>query len=177
MASAAFLILSSFGESSNSSDANRIAQLEDSITRLNIQLNVALRIARLEDSIAHLNTQLNAALAKLADQNESDAIYTKITGTYKFTDALNQQWTLTLNNDNSATLVKGSSESIIYGSWDEYGEKNPVSIDFEAAIAFPNKIRGLFAGRGYLKNGYLYPKLDAARAKDPNKRLAIKKIE
>ena len=99
-------------------------------------------------------------------------------GTYKFTDNAGNTWVLTLNDDETAQIKRGNE--LHYGSWYDYENINRMYIDFAyddaPVISFPfGQQRGILMAIS--KDGYIYADMDARNAKNPRKRLPIKKIK
>lgn len=159
------LVVASCGGGSNSSEADRIAQLEDSIARMNKQLNNAVP----SDGV---NAESNSNVSSV-NASENDVV-----GTYEVKDHLDQVWIFTLNADESATVTKKGGDAVGYGSWSDDRYDNGIWFDFEEEprIVFPNMQEGFF-GHGDMNSGYLYRTVNAAKSKDPHQRLEMKKIK
>ena len=145
----------------------------------------------------------NAEIARLRAENEQlreqignqekvagkEAVVEKPTqpsgpvGTYEIKDAAGQKWILKINADESATLENNGKT--FYGSWDKsyFATKAPhtfFSEPYDINIKFPNS-EDLDAQHMTLDltNGFIYGNDlsgDALKAKNPRKRLEIKKI-
>lgn len=158
-------VVASCGGNSNSTEAERIAQLEDSIARLN----------KLIDKTADNNLQNQEKVDRSVVDIQEDRSDGRIEGSYELTDALNNKWILTLNNDRTATLDIKGTNSLFYGSWSV--SRSGIWLNFsQCPIVFPSKAKG-FVGHGEINNGYLYRTLSEAKAKNPRQRLPIRKIK
>ncbi|MDE7154573.1 MAG: hypothetical protein K2O00_09080 [Muribaculaceae bacterium] len=154
------LVVASCGGGSNSSDADRIAQLEDSIKILNnkLQSNITSEIQGDEERSSY-----------------DPSSPTSSNGTYQFTDVEGTKWKLHINSDKTATLE--GNGNIYYGSW-YYSDGNPrVNFDETPHIGFPHSER-LDSHYMTIIGEYIYGGDSGgtnSKAKNPRKRLSITK--
>lgn len=142
-------VVASCGGSSNSSEADRIAQLED--------------------SLATLNNNGGDDGNSTADDNPST--------TYKATDEQGTTFYIVLNEDESAQATAKGMNGTIYGSWDDLSNiKRGICVEFSDYI--PNiyyKGGAQEFHSVYIKDGWLYAKGDYAKANNPQWRIKIEK--
>lgn len=165
------LVVASCGGGSNSSE--KIAQLEDSIARMQTRLdNQGINNS---DNHETNNDNFNAFNG---NESATETTTNDIVGVYKVIDKLGRVWIFTLNSDESATVSVEGSDAVGYGSWDDGHYDNGIWFDFEEEprIIFPNMKEG-FSGHGDMNSGYLYRSVNAAKSKDPHQRLEMKKIK
>lgn len=141
-------------------------------------------IARLREENRALREQLNgnSSTSKTEDTIDETPQLSGPIGTYEFTDAAGQKWTLKLNSDDTATLE--SKGNIYYGSWEIYGVTKLPTTHFEEwdkiNMKFPDSdnMDSIYMTID-IANGYIYGGDTGGRtykAKNPRKRLEIKKI-
>lgn len=154
------------------------------------------RIAQLEAEIAKLKGEEYNESSSFSSSKERDyssegyndysssekvssepQIFSSYVGTYKFTDESNKTWVLSLNSDKTAQIKSG--DELHYGSWEDHEMINTMYIKFDyddaPIVYFP-----LGGERGTMmaisKDGFIYKDMDAKDAKNPRKRLPIKKL-
>lgn len=95
-------------------------------------------------------------------------------GTWKCNDAFGAEWVIEINEDNT---IRMSSDGIIRGAGSLYQIEPSIWINTSSnpPIVFPNMKEG-FSGFGVISDGYLYWDVDAYKAKNPSKRLSIRKV-
>lgn len=155
-------VVASCGGNSNSSEADRIAQLEDSIANLNN------RIADGSESKANNDSE---------DMQGNDSNNNHV-GTYEFTDTQGHKFVLVLNEDETATIQV--NDLLRYGTWELYspiGNLPLVAFNFDEMpqIALPNgekKCQFLV-----IVGNYIYEDWHNVKSKNPRYRLPIKKIK
>lgn len=166
------LVVASCGGRANSTEIERIAQLEDSIKALNIKLqsNTSAETQATKEESPYVSSG--------STSTSSHSNIQSVAGIYEVKDHLNQVWIFTLNSDESATVSKKGSDICGYGSWDDGNYDGGIWFNFEEVprIVFPNMEEG-FSGHGDMNNGYLYRNVNAAKSKDPNQRLIMTKIK
>lgn len=149
-------------DSSSNSDKARIAQLEEQIRELQSS----------SYSSSSSSSSRRSSFEPSAKTNASDFV-----GTYKVTDEAGVIWTIVLNADETVTFeTEGGSK--YYGSWDIFPYKFPcMSFGWDEwpYLYFPSGREDVY--HGCIKDGYFYSSNTAASAKNPNKRLPIKKIK
>lgn len=102
-------------------------------------------------------------------------------GTYEIVDKANQTYILTLKEDKTATMMAKGSNKTYYCSWnyfDLYTEPH-VQIEFSddpPALAFGGGV-ALTMWQPKMQDNWLYFDYDARKAKNPKRRLPIKKIK
>lgn len=163
----------------NNAEQERIAQLEKELAQLKGE-NRDKKKASIQEDASPASSSENSSEASSSSDDLTSTSPTIIyyEGTYKFTDKANQTWTLTLNKDKTAQIKSG--DVLHYGSWTEYTSTNVmyISFDYEDApmIYFPfGPDRGTMIAIS--KDGYIYESIDAKKAKNPRKRLPIRKIK
>ena len=160
------LVVASCGGNSNSSEADRIAQLGDSIARIQSR---------------HDNQENNSSANDIptrANSTNTDTPINELVGSYIVEDAVNAKWIIKVNEDESATIAKEGSNDIFYMSWDyhrSYGIGLSFNLGDPIRITFPNMEKG-FQLTACIKDGYLYRNSSAIKAKDPKLRLPINKV-
>lgn len=100
------LVVASCGGGSNSSE--KIAELEDSIARMNERLNDAGPSAEVNDET---NSSASNSNESSVNMSENDVV-----GTYEFTDSEGHKFILTLNDDETAQIKV--NDLVRYGSWE-----------------------------------------------------------
>lgn len=162
------LVVASCGGCSNSS--KKIAELEDSIARMNKRLNNVVP----SDGV---NIESNSDVS--SNISSSNASENDVVGTYEFTDSENHKFILTLNDDETAQIK--INDLVRYGSWEKYGpiEDNPL-VQFEGdekpVITFPDQEAKDCHFLSIFGN-YIYYGYESVKAKNPKLRLQIKKIK
>lgn len=155
-------VVASCGGNSNSSEADRIAQLEDSIANLNN------RIANGSESKADNGSE---------DMQGSGSNNNHV-GTYEFADTQGHKFVLVLNEDETATIQV--NDLVRYGTWKLYspiGNLPLVAFNFDEMpqIALPNgEKKCQFLA---IVGNYIYEDWQNVKSKNPRYRLSIKKIK
>lgn len=156
------LVVASCGGSSNSTEADRIAQLED--------------------SIANLNNRIADGSASKADNDSEDMqgndSNNNHVGTYEFTDTQGHKFVLVLNEDETATIQV--NDLVRYGTWELYSPIGNLPLvafnntNEQPQIALPNEEKKCH----YLAivGNYIYEDWQNVESKNPRYRLPIKKI-
>lgn len=167
------LVVASCGGSSNSSD--KIAQLEDSIARMQTRIE-----NQGTNDLENQETNNNTINDANGNDSETEASANDIVGTYKVIDALNNVWIIKMETDETATVSQEGGNVTHYGSWrysgPNYGLMLRFSLDDDPQITFPNMKAGLYLSP-CIKDGYLYMTESALKAKNPKHRLPIQKIK
>jgi len=122
---------------------------------------------------------------KTEEKRASNPIEERL-GKYTFTDALGNKYTLTLKSDKTATIeshYRGFSTTY-YGSWDHFSFMSAFSISFpyedSPYMNFTTNPSERERGSGIClsdNEDFLYKNSDAAKAKNPNLRFEVKKME
>ncbi len=162
----------------NNAEQERIAQLEKELAKSKEENRDKKKASIQEDASPASSSENGSETPSSSDDLTSTSptiIYFE--GTYKFTDKANQTWTLILNKDKTAQIKRGNE--LHYGSWTEYASINVmyISFDYDDApmIYFPfGSDRG--TRMSISKDGYIYEDTSAEEAKNPRKRLPIKKV-
>ena len=162
----------SCNNSSNSADKERIAELEEKIAELQTNLN-----NNKTSSVKTSTSTSERTSSRLYSRSKEENIAQWV-GTYEFTDEAGNTWQIILNSDETALFEPQGGGSKRYGSWDYLPYYFPclnISHDESPTIYFPD---GPDSWIDYvcITDGYLYASNIAAKAKNPNKRLPIKKI-
>ena len=161
----------------NKAEQDRIAQLEAEISKLKGEEHneSSSFSSRKESGYSSESYNDYSSSEKVSSEPQTFSSYV---GTYKFTDESNKTWVLSLNSDKTAQIKSG--DELHYGAWDEYESLNTMYIRFDyddaSMIYFPfGENRGTLMAIS--KDGYIYASVDAKDAKNPRKRLPIKKIK
>lgn len=165
------LVVASCGGSSNSSE--KIAQLEDSIARMNSSRDI--RTTNSTESNSPNNPNNPNPITNATDNEESVA--DNIIGAFKVEDTLHKVWIIDVNTDKTATVSQEGTGNVCYGSWGNSSDY-PLVLHFSSdnpQITFPTMDTGF--DYGYIKDGYLYKTQGAVDAKNPKLRLAITKVK
>ena len=158
----------------NKADQDRIAQLEKELAQMNGEDYNENHEETYSSSSSENGNETSSSSDNSISTSQTIIFYE---GTYKFTDNANQTWTLTLSKDKTAQIKRGNE--LHYGSWTEYPSINVmyISFDYDDApmIYFPF---GPKEGTrmSISKDGYIYEDTSAEEAKNPRKRLPIKKV-
>ncbi|MBD5307132.1 MAG: hypothetical protein HDS14_05845 [Bacteroides sp.] len=145
------LVVASCGGGSNSSEADRIAQLEDSIAKLNSN--------------------------EVSDGNGTDG--NNFSTTYKAIDKHGTTFYFVLNEDKSAKATAKGMNGTVYGSWEDLSNINR-GICIELSDYIPNIYYEAGTQEFhsvYIKDGWLYAKGDYAKANNPQWRIKIEKTQ
>ena len=169
-------ILTSCG-GSNSADQERIAQLEAQIAELQNQIGNPVETEPTTEDYSDSYTSSDNSTASSSSNGQN------FIGTYEFTDEINNTWVLKLNSDETATIQLKGSDSPAYGSWSDWWAINNgnhlIHLSFDdqkPKVWFP-------AGEetcsylNIINDGYIYFRDDDAKAKNPRKRLTLKKVK
>jgi hypothetical protein len=110
--------------------------------------------------------------------NSTNEEESNIPGTYEVTDEIGQTLIFTLKKDNTATVKIKGEEGTYYCSW-EPNDNNDISLDFSdepPALMFNGGItETMYCPE--ISDGWLYYNYDALKAKNPKRRLPIRKIK
>lgn len=159
----------------NNSDKARIAELEAQINELKGGIEEDESVS----GIAESNSTDNYSSNSPENTHRSERGNSKgFVGTYQFTDEYNTTWTLNLKRDESVTVKAKGQNGEYYGSWDEFPYDVPcLSFGYKDSpiVAFPTGDENL--DYGIITNEYIYASNVAYKAKNPQKRLPIKKIK
>lgn len=100
-------------------------------------------------------------------------------GTYITTDKAGQTFVLELKGDNTATLTKKGTDDVFYCSWSYWVLSSEAHVDLVFSDNPPMLVfDGGYSDRMYcpkMVDGWLYHDDDARKAKNPKRRLSIKK--
>lgn len=168
------LVVASCGGGSNSSEADRIAQLEDSIRKIQSDKIVDGNNESKAESCSDDDSFSNSSQSKSVDSFGGD-----VEGTYEFSDNINT-WVLVVNGDETAYIynkAKGNGVKA-YGSWYKYDHMKYAAFSFSdkaPRVFFPSGDETLRSPR--INNEWIYYNSSAADAKNPEKRLPLKKIK
>ena len=156
----------------NKADQDRIAQLEKELAQMNGEDYNENHEETYSSSSSENGNETSSSSDNSISTSQTIIFYE---GTYKFTDNANQTWTLTLSKDKTAQIKRGNE--LHYGSWEESSIMY-IRFDYDDApmIYFPfGPEQGTLMSIS--KDGYIYESIDATEAKNPRKRLPIKKIK
>lgn len=161
------------------SDSARIAELEAQIEELksNKDTNGSTSATSVDDSYSSTTSSYRSSYRSLRDEEE-DAKKRGV-GTYEFTDEVGHTWVIVLKSDETATCSLKDGSNLCYASWDptnfldyapglEFNDESPV-------VWFPSGQEKLYLP--HIVDGYLYDTGSDAQAKNPRKRLKIKKVK
>jgi len=112
------------------------------------------------------------------DSSSSDSKKSCV-GIYKGTDKLGLAFTIKVNEDETATIEFEKGIETFYGSWDYYNSDGYVQLNFiGSAPSFCFKeLEAEMALLPCIKDGWLYVNSSALNAKNPEGRIALKKIK
>lgn len=171
----AFVVIVCFVQcGGNSSDRARIAELEAQIEELQDNRGGS------EDN-THIATSRDTETSVPSTETRRprrERGTRQFIGTYEFTDTYNRTWVLTLKDDESVTVSAKGDDGIYYGSWNDFPYDVPcLSFGWKESpiIAFPDEDEDI--SYGIITNEYIYASNTAYKAKNPNKRLPIKKTK
>lgn len=120
----------------------------------------------------------SATIDEAITSNSSDDENAGITGTYEVTDKIGQTMVITLKDDKTATVTLDGNT--YYCSWNHIsygdGEVEMRFSDDPPALVFEGGVAETMYGPEIL-GGWLYYNYSARKAKNPNRRLAIKKVK
>lgn len=167
----AFSMASCGGNSS--SDKERIAQLEDSIARMQAKQQSEISSgSRNEPSRAFASTSIT-------EYESTNGTSANFLGTYKVTDVSGRTFYFILNEDETANVKAEGSDEILYCSWTEL-----FSINKGIRIGFSDKRPIVYFDGGvkeygsmYLKDGWLYAGSSEVESKHPKWRLKAEQIK
>lgn len=175
---------------SNSADKAKIAYYEELIDELQKELKSAQNSSETQntstinqDSYSDNNSYSetsNSTPAKsdFASQESTNPNNT-IVGVYEFTDKLDHTWVMEINSDETAVIYrKGDNGAKAYGSWFKYSNMKNAQVSFSdkgPIVGFPSGEVTLF--KPYFNDEWIYSRVSAADAKNPELRLALKKIK
>ena len=151
---------------SNSADKERIAYLEEQIVELRAKV-----LIKQNENTASSNNDENQYKTEISEPSTNGS-------TYEIVDKSNEKWLIILNEDKTLHIHKSGSDVIHYGSWSgPYSGSIWLIMDYDERprIVFPNTEE--FTVMGAINGDYLYSSVDGAKAKNPNKRLQLKKIK
>ncbi len=168
------LVVASCGGNSNSSEADRIAQLEDSIRKIQSDKIVDGNNESKVESCSDDDSFSSSSQSKSVDSFGGD-----VEGTYEFSDNINT-WVLVVNGDETAYIYnKAKGDGVkAYGSWYKYDSMKYAAFSFSdkaPRVFFPSGEETLRYPR--INNEWIYYNSSAADAKNPEKRLPLKKIK
>lgn len=172
----------------NSSDKQRIADLESKIQELQNKLNDTSKVQEVNEK-ENISSSESEAVTEETSSSYDSYTPTKssgyessknnnyFAGTYEVTDAVGDTYTIELNSDETVKFMN-SRGGVKYGSWRDspYGvPKLSFSYSESPVIFFPGGESDLdFA---IISDGYLYSSNVEYKSKNPRKRLDIKKIK
>ena len=161
----------------NNSDKARIAYLESQLEELRQQNELSTTEETATESTKQTS---NSSVAKEGEPSSGSTNYYDYVGTYEFTDDINT-WVLSIFEDETAQIKNESGNTICYGSCSDFLEySNYISVWFSdeyPIIFFPSGEEKGYNLCIYRGANYLYCGSSAANAKNPRKRLTLKKIE
>ena len=171
---ACFLMFSMTNCGQSSSNDVRIAELKDSIEKLN---------RKISSQDASLQSQASSVTMSQRHNNEQSIF---IVGTYEITDNRNTTWVLVVESDedesdegNAYMYDKSKGQNIIYyGSWYKYSHMKYARFSFSdgaPGVFFPSD--GMRTRYPCIDSKWFYYNSSAADAKNPELRLPIKKIK
>lgn len=166
------LICVGCSNSSNSEDKERIAQLEEQIKELQSSKNE-------NSNTPYGNNETNITYSGQDLQEKVKPQISEYIGKFEMTDEAGQVFIITVNADETATIELQGGSFKGYGSWNDFPYDYPdlsFSRDDSPNIYFPSGKEHYFPGL-ILCEGWAYDGSSAFKAKNPNKRLPIKKIK
>lgn len=160
---------------SNSADQNRIAQLERELAQLK-NANVKENVSSSEVERDYSSDNTNVGSDNSSSRDESG---TGFVGEYEFVDKVGVVWVLIIKNDNTATFnIKGDGY-MYYASWDDSPYNVPClkfsSWEDSPYINFQSGKETI--NYACVTDEFIYESNSAFCAKNPRKRLPIKKVK
>lgn len=166
---------------SKSSDRARIAQLESQIAEMSERedgKSTQSENKRTQQSEESGNSYVSSSRYTSIRDREDNAKRNAI-GTYEVTDEIGNTWVIELKEDETATMHQKGDGYLVYGSWDptNYLDYAPglEFFDERPILFFPSGEESLFLP--HIVDGYLYEDGSSAQAKNPRKRLSVKKVK
>lgn len=134
---------------------------------------------RTEESSSYDTTESESDSKSDFNSQKSDDPYNTIVGTYEFSDNINT-WVLIVNNDETAVIYNKSKGGNVkgYGSWYKYSTMKYATFHFHdkaPIVWFPSGEETMSSPR--LTEDWIYYDSSAADAKNPEKRLPVKKVK
>lgn len=168
----------------NNAEQERIAQLEKELAQLKGEkYNESPATATSSSMSKEYND--NSTSMEIDESNDqsslslsNEASGSRFTGTYQFTDKAGKVWIVNIKDDETATMnIKGNSY-MYYAEWDDSPYGVPLlqfGWDDSPYALFPSGKEGM--SYACIDDGYIYCSNTAFSAKNPRKRLPIKKIK
>ena len=177
-----FVVISAFiSACSKSSDRSRIAQLEAQIAEMSEReggKSTQSENKRTQQSGERGNSYVSSSHYTSIREREDNAKREAV-GTYEVTDEIGNTWVIELKEDETATIHQKGDSYLVYGSWDptNYLDYAPglEFFDERPILYFPSGKESLFLPN--IVDGYLYDDGSSAQAKNPRKRLPVKKVK
>ena len=167
----------------NNAEQERIAQLEKELAQLKGEkYNESPATASSSMSKEYNDNSTSMEIDESNDQSSlslsNEASGSRFTGTYQFTDKAGKVWIVNIKDDETATIkVKGESFTY-YAEWDDFPYGVPcLQFGFDDApyANFPSGKEAMHYA--CIDDNYIYESNSAFSAKNPRKRLPIKKIK
>lgn len=153
----------------SSSEQRRIAQLEDSIAKLNSNQVV-------END--NYSSSQSSAPAYTPSSTATESVPTNFVGTYKVTDKNGTTFYFILNEDETANVKTDGTDEVLYCSWTDLSSiKKGIRISFsdrKPILHFDAGVKS-YQGSVYIKDGWLYAGSDEVESKHPQWRLKVQK--
>lgn len=177
----AILMLSTAGCGGNS-DAKRIAELEDSIAKLNGNSEKTEEPTAVEETASRASSSssnddyISESYSSSSSHSQSAG---SPVGTYEFSDNINT-WVLVVESDETAYIYNKSKGADVkcYGSWYKYSSMKYAALSFSdkaPVVWFPSGEETVRYPR--INDEWIYYNSSAADAKNPEKRLPLKKVK
>ena len=158
----------------NKAEQDRIAQLEAEIAKLKGEDYRESSSASNDENYSLPSTSQETDNSSLSNNEKSS----RFTGRYQFTDKSGNVWIVNLKDDETATMnIKGDS-FLYYAEWDEFPYGVPcLKFGFDDApyANFPSGRESMYYA--CITEDYIYNSNSSFSAKNPRKRLPIKKIK
>ena len=153
------------------------AKLNDTTVAKDNEGNESNNAAEQDQSEDETSSSNDSYSSSSRSSSESSKVKEYFAGTYEVTDAVGDTYTIVLNSDESATFTN-SRGGVRYGSWRDFPYDAPkltFSYGETPVIFFSGGESGL--DNAIIADGYIYSSNIEYRAKNPKKRLEIRKVK
>ena len=158
----------------NKAEQDRIAQLEAEIAKLKSEEYHESPSMSNDESYSLPSTSQETDNSSLSNNEKSSSF----TGKYQFTDKSGNIWIVNLKDDETATMNVKGDNFMYYAKWDDFAYGVPcLKFGFDDApyANFPSGREAMHYA--CIDGDYIYESNSAFSAKNPRKRLPIKKIK
>lgn len=169
-----FALTSCVGKSKYDAQIEELMAFKDSVEQAQKAQNSNSAANNSESSQTGYNETSSNETSSSSSQNNGNYV-----GTWEFTDNADNVWEVILNSDETCTMGIKGNEGVAYGSWEKLNFMNYTPDltfpDEKPVVCFPDyEMKGIYSP--HIIDGYIYKDWQAAKAKNPKKRLPIKKV-